>query len=472
MNKTDLDIFTPLKEFSGSAITNQAKEAFHYVQQNGNGRNLPIPIVISLELDEVDILSWLRSSNQNPKMYWCSRDNGFEIGGVGSIFTVATQDPSLIPEKLAFIEKILQSTPENTNIGFIGGAHFDLTLGENSSWPNFPTFRYVLPEVFIHRQQDTYTISISLLIENGISFEELNLTMLSKFKSLKFINGEEIGSEFPQVISKINYPEWPEWKNNIEVSLRKIQDQELEKVVLARRTDLQFSFPIDWVNVIRSFKKQNKNCFVYCFQPRKDVTFLGATPERLFKIKSRTLFSEAVSGTISRSSNIVEDEESANYLLNSEKNLREHEFVVDGIKKIKNRLCDNIYAQTSPSLLKLTNVFHLYTRISGKLREGISIYDVLSTLHPTPAVGGTPQLDALELIHKLEPFERGWYAAPIGIISREWSEMVVALRSVLLDGDCAQIFAGAGIVQGSQPQAEWNELESKISIALEILNGK
>ncbi|MCH8124971.1 isochorismate synthase [candidate division KSB1 bacterium] len=472
MSISNPEINTPFKYLSDEAIETQIRQTLQIAQSNGNGRDLPVPVIITLEFDKIDILSWLQSVNQTPKVYWCSRDNGFEIGGIGSTITVTTQDPELLPKKLALIEEMIHNSPENSKIGFIGGTNFDLTSKKNSNWQNFPTLWFVLPEVFIHRQNDSYFISISSLFDNGRSIADLKLDLMNKIKSLDFSNGKVVEASWPKVLSRTNYPEWPEWQTNVQESLKKIKDREIEKVVLARRTDLKFSHQISWEKVVRAFKKRNKNCFIYCFQPIDGVNFLGATPERLFKTKGRTLLSEAVSGTIPRSESPVEDMESGNYLLNSEKNLHEHEFVVDAIKKIKNRLCDNIYAQPSPSLLKLTNVHHLYTRISGKLRDNVSTYDILSTLHPTPAVGGTPRSKALNLINKLEPFDRGWYAAPIGIICRDWSEIVIALRSVLLVGNSARIFAGAGIVQGSEPRAEWDELESKISIALDILNEK
>ena len=247
---------------SESAIADKVREAYQFAQQNGNGRDFPTPIVISLELEKIDILSWLQSVNQSPKMYWCSRDNGFEIGGVGSTLTVATQNPDLIPEKFAFIEKILHNSAEHTNIGFIGGTNFEFTSTKNSNWPNFPTMRYILPEIFIHRQKDTFKISISSLIENGISFEDLKIALINKIKSLNFTSEQKVDLPFPRVISKINYPEWSGWKRNVDESLKRIREKKLDKVVLARRTDLQFSRRIYWEKVVRSFKEKNKNCFI------------------------------------------------------------------------------------------------------------------------------------------------------------------------------------------------------------------
>src|SRR5690606_29215481 len=109
-------------------------------------------------------------------------------------------------------------------------------------------------------------------------------------------------------------------------------------------------------------------------------------------------------------------------------------------------------------LYKLSNIQHLYTPITGTLKNGISIVDVVSTLHPTPALGGDPRDIAMRLIGEYEPVPRGWYAAPVGWIDRHMNgQFGVAIRSAVAQGQRVWMYAGAGIVKDSQPQKEWDE---------------
>jgi menaquinone-specific isochorismate synthase len=114
------------------------------------------------------------------------------------------------------------------------------------------------------------------------------------------------------------------------------------------------------------------------------------------------------------------------------------------------------------TILKLNQVQHLYTQCQGILKPDLTDADILPKLHPTPAVGGFPRTQALQLIEELEPFARGWYAAPVGWVGFDCAEFAVAIRSGLVDLDRLLLFAGAGIVIGSQPEAEWAEIENKI----------
>ena len=128
-----------------------------------------------------------------------------------------------------------------------------------------------------------------------------------------------------------------------------------------------------------------------------------------------------------------------------------------------NRMCGFLTADKEPALLKLPRCQHLITTFKGKLRKGVKDSELLEKLHPTPAVGGFPTERALRDIAKLEPFDRGWYAGPLGWIAKDSSQFVVGIRSGLTDGKRLHLFSGAGIVEGSVPEKEWEEIENKIS---------
>ncbi|MDZ7756070.1 isochorismate synthase [Rhodohalobacter sp.] len=149
-------------------------------------------------------------------------------------------------------------------------------------------------------------------------------------------------------------------------------------------------------------------------------------------------------------------------LLHSQKDLSEHAFVLDAIEENLQRYSDILNIPISPGIKKLSNVQHLYTPVHAKIKEGVSRTEVLSKLHPTPAVGGYPREAAMPYINKLEHFDRGWYAAPLGWINAHGEgEFVVAIRSGLIKTNEVRFFAGCGIVEDSNPQKEWDETNLK-----------
>ena len=198
--------------------------------------------------------------------------------------------------------------------------------------------------------------------------------------------------------------------------------------------------------------------------------FLGGTPELLYQRSANEIFSEAIAGTRMRGKNEQEDERYESELLNSEKDRREHRFVMDTVRDILKGLCTSVDTCQEVSVLKLSRVQHLYANYCGKLKPGVTDADIISRLHPTPAVGGYPTDRALPEIGRLEPFRRGWYAAPVGWISRDKAHFAVAIRSGLIIGPELYLYSGAGIVEGSEADLEWDEINNKIANFLRILN--
>jgi isochorismate synthase len=166
-----------------------------------------------------------------------------------------------------------------------------------------------------------------------------------------------------------------------------------------------------------------------------------------------------------------EDARIGEELMNSSKNRHEHAVVVDTIKSALGAVCDKVQAAEAPGLLKLANVQHLYTPITGQLQANHSILELVEQLHPTPAVGGLPNKSALEAIREREQLDRGWYAAPVGWLDAKGDgEFVVALRSALLRGNKAVLFVGCGIMGDSDPATEYQESCLKAKVMLSALS--
>jgi menaquinone-specific isochorismate synthase len=155
-------------------------------------------------------------------------------------------------------------------------------------------------------------------------------------------------------------------------------------------------------------------------------------------------------------------------LLGSEKDQREHAYVRESISEALIPLCETFYIDPVASEMKLTRGWHLLSRSRGMLRRDIHGSEVMRALHPTPAVGGYPTDAAMKGIRKREPFDRGWYAGPVGWIGSRGAEFAVALRCGLVKGRELSLFSGAGIVEGSRPADEWKEIEQKVSDFIRI----
>jgi menaquinone-specific isochorismate synthase len=247
------------------------------------------------------------------------------------------------------------------------------------------------------------------------------------------------------------------------------QDEVLEKIVLARQVELEFDAPMSPVALLRRLAPVTPGCYHFCLQMSAHLGFVGATPERLFWRRGRELASEVVAGTRPRGHDACEDQRLAEELLASSKDQLEHDIVRKSIRQRLHGYVDRLQVDAPVSLLKLATKQHLFSRVTAQLHAGVDDGALIDRLHPTPAVGGYPTENALDEIRRLEPFRRGWYAAPVGWIAAEEAEFAVAIRSGLVHDDCLTLYSGAGIVPASTAESEWREIENKISDFLQVL---
>ncbi|MFP6900919.1 MAG: isochorismate synthase, partial [Opitutales bacterium] len=210
----------------------------------------------------------------------------------------------------------------------------------------------------------------------------------------------------------------------------------------------------------------------FSFSDGTRKSLIGATPELLARVRDGRLESEALAGSAPRGETAASDARLASELLTSEKNLREHRLVLDSICRRLEDLGVSPEYPDRPDLMVLSNVQHLRTPIQAKLPEGVDFLKVVAELHPTPAVGGSPREAAVPLLRELEGIDRGLYAGVLGWLDHAGQgEAVVPLRSGIVEDRRALLFAGAGIVEGSDPEAERRETDLKLQAMLETLRG-
>jgi menaquinone-specific isochorismate synthase len=252
------------------------------------------------------------------------------------------------------------------------------------------------------------------------------------------------------------------WSRVIEAVLREVDAGRLAKAVVAREVTVDADVPFNPRTVLGRLRASSPGCFVYG-AAADDVQLVGASPELLVLRTGRQLWSQPLAGTAPR--------EQAAALEASVKDDREHRYVVEAVVDALRPRCEELRAAPHPEAVMFPAVVHLATEVTGRLREPApTALELALALHPTPAVGGTPRELALELIDRLEGFDRRCYAGPVGWVdARGDGEWAVALRGAELQGRRARLVAGVGVVAGSDADAEWAETEVKFEPMLRAL---
>lgn len=405
----------------------------------------------------VDLLSWLRRQREGDKIFWSDREHAFAIAGVGA----ASMKMGRSVEGL-FEEMRSEIASSEDALRFYGGFQFDPGRSGGGEWAPFGAYRFVIPQFELGCRGGEYHLACNVLLPDTALDRALAGGLLERVRSMQF-SGEALDTKLPSVISRKDRPDFHTWCDSVRDLLDTFESGSLEKVVLARESNFELSGEAEPLALLQALMMNTSYSYHYMFQPESGSAFVGASPERLYKRAGSFLESEALAGTRPRGTAPEEDGRLGEELLDSEKERQEHRFVLDSIRELFNARCSEIHVGDEVELLLLRHCQHLLTRIEGTLSSAECDAELLSGLHPTPAVGGIPRTEAIERIRKMEPFERGWYTGPVGWVGRDATEFAVAIRSALVRGDSLSVYAGAGIVPGSEPQAEWDELENKIA---------
>ena len=253
-------------------------------------------------------------------------------------------------------------------------------------------------------------------------------------------------------------------------ALEQIAEGVFEKIVLARAKDLTAQETLHPLRVLNGLRQRFSDCYAFSVANGRGQSFIGASPERLLRVETGRLLTEALAGSAPRGTTASSDAALAGVLRTDDKELREHRLVLDCIVRNLAALGLEPKFSEKPGVRRYANVQHLHTSVAADLPNGTRLLDVVAQLHPTPAVGGAPHESAVPRIRALEGFPRGLYAGALGWIDfRGAGEFFVGLRSALIDGPGARIYAGAGIVAGSSPEKEFAETELKFRAMQEAL---
>jgi menaquinone-specific isochorismate synthase len=439
------------------------------------------PVLLSIveEVDAVDPLSFYYggSSFHGERFLWKDRDHTITLAGLGAAHILSTNEKkerffTVENEWKRFIDRSVVVTGQKwagTGPLLFGGFSFDPLNDNGPEWRHFSTGSFQLPAFML-----TKTGKTNYLTTNVICHPEEDESIFHERIRMK----EELLANARKTIIP-ERPHWlgtrdvlpEEWKDSVQSVVNRLQQGEMDKVVLARKCEVSFDKKVSSDFVLDNLWKQQPDSFVFSFE-REESCFIGATPERLVKKTGEEILSTCLAGSIARGDTLLNDEKLGEELLEDEKNRYEHQLVVDSIQQALNPFCDKLSIPPSPQLMKLKDIQHLYTPVIGQASEHTSLLNLVEKLHPTPALGGVPRDKALYVIRQEEEMDRGLYAGPIGWIDAYGNgEYAVALRSGLLQGEKAYLYAGCGIVADSEPESEFKETQMKFRPMLRALGG-
>lgn len=251
------------------------------------------------------------------------------------------------------------------------------------------------------------------------------------------------------------------WQRAVAEAVERIHRGELDKVVLARDIVATCTNPIDPRHLMTRLAERYPECWTFLVDG-----LVGATPELLVRRRGDVVTSRVLAGTIRRGASAASDQDLGDALLASDKDQQEHEYAVTSVAQALSAHCTDLDVPDAPRLLRLANVQHLATDVTGRIADDVPVLALAASLHPTAAVCGTPTERAALLIRALEGMDRSRYAGPVGWIDgRGDGELGIALRCGKVDQDDQRrirLFAGCGIVAGSDPVSELEETNAKL----------
>ncbi|EFE95613.1 isochorismate synthase MenF [Serratia odorifera] len=396
--------------------------------------SLPVPQRLSGSL-----LEWLAAQPCFPQFYWRHREQHEEAAVCGALrqFT----DPITA-------QAFLQRHPQARLWGLNG---FDASA------------MLVLPRLEILTRDNRTELTLNLFSDVALDQDaQAAITVLTSLRAALPIMPLQV-----EVQEACHRPDFSGWESMLQQALNAVERQQMDKVVLARNTRLTLAQPLSAPALMAASRQVNHHCYHFMMRFAADSAFLGSSPERLYLRRGVRLLTEALAGTVASHQDDQQASLLAQWLLGDAKNQHENLLVVDDICQ---RLQGGARAVDvlPPDVVRLRKVQHLRRRIEGQLHAADDA-DCLTRLQPTAAVAGLPRQAARAFIVAHEPVSRGWYAGSAGYLSLAQSEFCVALRSCQIDHHQLQLYAGAGIVSGSDPAEEWLEIENKAASLRSLL---
>jgi isochorismate synthase len=445
------------------------------------GRKRRTLVSVTSEVEAVDPCAAVFASRLASDRWFCweQPDREFALAGLGVAQEASSRGESrfadVADECLRVGAGAVIDEPRGLPAGagpvWLGGFAFAPDGGSSRTWSSLAPASLVLPEVSICRSGGRAFLTVNAVVQPGEDVERTGERLASRLASLRLDAPLPLLDPHLTAHPEIRSARSPgEFETAVEGATSRIAAGEMSKVVLAREVIVSAAAAHDPAGLFGAVREQFPACFCFCCGT-PEAAFIGASPELLVRRSGASASTVALAGSTRRSSDPAVDDHLGEQLLRSDKDRREQRIVAERIVRALRPHAVWVEAGAEPEIAKVANIQHLATPIVAQLAEPRSAIQLAGMLHPTPAVGGEPWPAAAATIAELEGMDRGWYAAPVGWMdATEDGEFCVALRSALIRDREAHLFAGVGIVAGSDPAAELAETEVKLGALLPLLS--
>ena len=447
-------------------------------ERGGGHRRRLVSVTIPAEFDDACGAVAAARLASDRWFCWEQPDRGFALAALGTAHEAVSRGPARFRDVARDCLEIAGAGVVRGDEGlapgagpvFTGGFAFEAEGASTPTWSSFPPAAMVLPELSLRRHGDSTHLTVNMVAGGGDTEAALALARVAgrlaglREQALPMLEPHRTGR------TEIRGAGPPgEFERAVGAATARIEAGDLSKVVLAREVVARAPSAHDAAALFGALRVLFPACFCFCCGT-PEAAFLGASPELLVRRAGASVSTVALAGSARRSSDPAVDDHLGEGLLRSDKDRREQEFVTRRI--VRNLRPHSVWVEAAaePEIVKVANIQHLATPILAQLTEPRSAIELAGLLHPTPAVGGEPWPAAGEAIGELEGMDRGWYAGPVGWMdAAEDGEFCVALRSALLRDRDAHLYAGVGVVAGSDPAAELAETEVKLGALLPLL---
>lgn len=455
--------------FARSDCETSYTDAINFLRDRVDSLEHPGDQIVHLcvDLEPVNMLAFLAANPQHAHTFWRGRNGDYSLAGLDYCRDIVAAKPLALAEVEQLSRRVCSDSLDAYQPRFVGGFSFNGQQG-SGIWSDVPASRFVLPEIGLVKEGERYRLHLHLSADGNDSWQAVKAALQQKLRALRW-PAAEVAPLTAEPLAR-NYHIPPEyWQRCCDAVRGAIAGGDVDKIVLARRLSVALAKPLDSLAFLNEWLVHNPDCYAFLLQ-FSGKTFVGCSPERLYWRSGTHLSTESLAGTVLRGQDAQDDAVLSQALLRQSKLVRERELVTEFICRTL-QPCSQQLRCGDAEVMTLDRVQHGYQRIEATLHAGVTDAKLLSALHPTPAVCGYPRAAARDFIQRHEQLDRGWYSGGVGVISGDEVDFAVAIRSALLEEDKLHCFSGVGLVEGSDAEAEWQELDAKLASVLSVLYG-
>lgn len=412
---------------------------------------------LSIALDPVNILAVMASNQTSEQCYWQDRTGEIEMAGFGNAIDLSGENQAALEQSLSIIESL--NCHSKADLLWFGGFAFAEQVKQA-----LPYCYFRLPQIALIQHQNRCRLVVNVYGDDTLTNTKALLT-----QALANINWQEqslSGRESRRLYSAEHNCAIEQWRQKVNHTLQTIRQGNLSKAVLTRQTRLRTARNIPVHSLLHNWKQARPNAYSFMMQ-WQDQYFIGHSPERLFRRHGERLTTDALAGTVK-----LDTPDALAKLSGDPKLVHEHAVVADYLQQKLQQFSKTV-ERGKTSSLSLRNIAHRHCVLTAKLWPSTKTSHVIGELHPTPAVGGFPKRQAMQYL-SVNECNRDWYAGGIGVIGRwqakDYSDFSVAIRSAMVKANQMTCFTGVGIVEGSNPDEEWQELDNKLASVIGALH--